>query len=172
MSLELSGKVTGNIRKYLVKANAEDDGKTAYVYVEVPLDEVQAEKLGGKLFARTCFSDFVGKSGASTVDGKKLGGELAIKAEHTIEFDGYKVSTKPKVTHLRVGDGRVVSVTLCLPVPGSAKKLRHQLEECTGDDIELRFIGVTQAEVPGTEEDKRHGFEAAKKGNGAAEANA
>lgn len=153
MSLELKGAITGNVRKYVAKADKTNDGKTALVDVEIVLSEVDAETLGGKLFRSSCFSDFVGKSGAATVVKKKLGGELAIKAEHTVEIGGYSFSVKPKVLDLEVSKKeRQVTLTLRLPVDGSKKKLRRQLDDGVGDDIELKFLGVTQTELPGTDE--------------------
>jgi hypothetical protein len=148
MSLELKGKITGNVRRYVAKADKTNDGKTAIVDINFTLTEAEAQALGGSLFARTCFSDFVGKSGAATVDGKKLGGELRIKAEHTVDVEGYKLSTKPKITDVAISSvDRVVIVTLRLPVVGAMKKLRAMLDSCVGDDIALDFVGVTQPEM-------------------------
>lgn len=173
MSLELSGKVTGNIRSYGAKADSRNEGKVAHVKLDLTLNEEQAQALGGKPFARTCFNDFAGKSGAASVTHKKLGGELAIKADHSLVIEEYPISTKPKITDVLLSDKeRVVTLTLKLEIPFVAKKLRHLLDDCTGDDIEIEFKGVTQTEIGDakkTEEDDRMDFSEAEEGNGADE---
>lgn len=156
MSLELKGKVVGNVRRYVAKADNTNDGKTALVDIDIVLTEIDAEALGGKLFRNTCFSDFVGKSGATTVDYKTIGGELAIKSEHTVEIDTYKLTAKPKITGLTVGASvtdRAVVLSLRFPVSGAAKKLRRLLDDGVGDDVALNFLGLTQQEIG----DKPHG---------------
>jgi len=167
MSLEIKGTVTVNVANYGAKRDNSNDGKTAKVEVDMNLDEAQAEAIGGKLFAKTCFSDYVGKSAASTVSKKKLDRELAIKAEHTIEVDGKKLITKPTITGVELSaKERRVTVTMQFPVPGREKTLRHLLDESCGDDLKFVFHGVTQPDI---EPDKRHGFDAAK-GDAAPEA--
>ena len=159
MSLELSGTVTGHIRKYEVHADSSNDGKTANVDIDVLLNEEEAREFGGKLFAETCFSDYVGRSSATTVKSKKLGGELEINQEHTMEIDGHKIVTQPKITSVVIGEGqRIVTVTLRLPVTGSQKKIRRMLDESCGGDIQVKVLGVTQPEIPQTD-DSRHGFD-------------
>ena len=97
----------------------------------------------------------MGGSAQATVDTKKLGGELAIKTEHTVEIDGYSLVCKPVAEKIDIsGKERMVTLALKLKVPGSAKKLRHQLDDAVGDDVELKFLGVTQTDI----EDNRHGF--------------
>jgi hypothetical protein len=167
MSLELKGTITANVSSYGVKCDNSNDGKTAKVEIDLDLNEEQAKAIGGELFAQTCFSDFVGESAASTVASKKLGHELSIKDEHTIEVEGKTLITKPKVTGLAVSaKERRVTVTVQFPVAGREKSLRHLLDESCGDNLTFVFHGVTQPDI---ENDTRHGFDTAK-GNGAAEA--
>ncbi len=175
MSLELQGKVTGRVVHYESRSDSTNDGKTARVKIQIRLDEEQATALGGKLFGRTCFSDFVGKSSAIASSQKKPDGELKIKAEHSLVIDEYPISTKPAITNLQAKEGeRAVVITVRLDVPFTASGLRRKLDDGNGDDIEIEFKGVTQPEIPGSDpDDKRHGFEKAKgkkakaNGNGA-----
>lgn len=158
MSLELVGKATGNVRRYGAKADKTNDGKTAVAFIDLKLDEEQAKALGGKLFASTCFSDFAGKSAAATATAKKLGGELKIKAEHTIDVGSYKLTTKPKITNLALSDKeRSVTLTIRIEIPGASKKLRQQLDAGVGDDIDLDFLGAAQPDLVPDDGDVAHG---------------
>jgi len=158
MSLELKGTTPATVRKYTVKADAINDGKTANVDLDIVLDEDRALALGGKLFQRACFSDFIGKSSAVTARSKKLDGELKITAEHTMDIEGYPLSATPKITRADLEEkARVVTVHLRLPVPSSATKLRQMLEAMVGDEIGIEFAGVTQQEIEGTTSEQQHG---------------
>lgn len=160
MALELKGTIIGRIRSYGVKADNTNDGKTATVDIDVVLSEEEALEFGGPLFAKTCFSDYVESSALATVKNKTLAGELAIKAEHTLELDGFTLVTKPKITGLELSEKeRSVTITLRLQIPGSAMKVRRMIDESCGDRCKVLVKGVTQPEIPGSKDDTRHGFE-------------
>lgn len=164
MSLELAGTITGNIRRYEAKADKTNDGKTAKVNVEIDLDETMAERFGGRNFKLACFAGYVGGSAARVFDSVKFGGELAIKAEHTLEVDGKPLVTKPRITKCKLSDKqRLVTVTLQLNVPGSSKGLRKYLDESAGDDVKIKVKGVTQPELPETGDGKGKGKRGRKK---------
>lgn len=151
MSLELKGRVHATVRHYESRSDSKNDGKTARVKLDVRLDEVEAKELGGKLFADTCFSDYVGKSGAIVASQKKLAGELEIKAEHTLKIEDYPVSTKPKITGVELADEgeRAVTLSIKLEIPFTSAKLRRLLDDANGDRVDVVFEGVTQPELPG-----------------------
>ncbi len=170
MTLELKGSVTATVRNYGSKADSRNDGKTAQVGIDIRLNEEQATALGGKVFGRACFSDYVGKSGAITASSKTLAGENVVKVEHSMVIAEYPIVAKPKVTDVQILEGdRAVVLSLRLEIPFSAAKLRRLLDDACGDDIEIEFKGAAQPEIPGTDgEDARHGFDKAKaNGNGA-----
>jgi len=169
MSLELSGITTGNVRKYECHADASNDGKVANVSFEVRLSEIEASALGGKLFASSCFNDFVGGSSEVTCVSKKFGGELRVKSEHTVVIAGYPLETKPAVVSVSLGGKeRTATVAIKISLPGSLAKLRGVLEQSVGGDVEMEFKGAAQPDLPGTpddepvapEDDDRHGFDA------------
>ena len=171
MALELQGSVKATVKQYECHADKSNDGKTANVQIELDLSEAEANQLGGKEFARTCFNDYVGGSAAAGVVSKKIGNELAIRDEHSLTIEGYDISLKPSVTGCLLSNKeRMVTVTLKLPIPGSAKKLRTKLDQACGEWVTILFKGVTQQDVETEAAKKKLGFDAAKgkkKGNSA-----
>lgn len=173
MSLELQQTtVEGIVRDYHSKSNKSNNGKTAHAKIELTFDEEEALRFGGKLFAKACFGDYVGKSGAVLATHKDIGGELEIKAAHSLVIGGYPISATPKISGVNLSTKiRAVTMLMGIDVPFHFDKLRRMLDDGNGDSITIEIKGVTQTEIPDGKrsEDTRMDFSEAEEGNGADE---
>lgn len=145
--MEIEVKTSADIIGLSVKRNKKQDGKSAFLDIEIGVKRTDAAKFGGDTFIDLAFSSMresVDDDGAATVihlqDKIKPGSKLT-HPRHIIHIDGEVIkSQQPKLFSIRTieGEAKVVA-TYRIPIPTAQRKLLASIVDKVGTLVAVEF---------------------------------
>ena len=143
--MELSGKMTADVVSVGIRRNQSQDGKTAYVDLEVGVDQDGAEKRFGPEFAKLAFStlevreDATGAKGFNFLQDKIKPNDRLVLGRHRIEIADEVWNEQPELRGITTCDGspRVIA-DIRIPLPTTHKALTA-LARKVGETVEIKF---------------------------------
>jgi hypothetical protein len=148
--MKLKCKLDADIVGLIIKRNKTNDGREAFVDIDIVVKREGAEKRWGDDFVALAFAtlqvradpDADGEDGQSysfLVDSLKPNNRLVFE-RHRIELEEEAIEVQPELTGIRTVDGAAqVIARLRLPIDVGRKKLLSNLASKVGVTVKLEF---------------------------------
>lgn len=139
--MNINGKAKADLVKIQIKSNESNDGKEAFVDLEIGVDRAAGERIFGESFVKLAFGGFVEERDEdetprtvclhSKIKPRK---KSFVCSMHKIEIGGYSVTAQPELLSVEPIDGSeqvvaVVRITLGVDALAAASKLVQSVGE-------------------------------------------
>jgi hypothetical protein len=144
--MKIQGKMSGELVKFLIKANQANDGKSADVDLSIRTTRVQAPERFGEEVAELAFATTrevetaEGSQGWEHLQDRIKPGRIITVEQHSVTIEGDTVVTKPKLLRIEPVKGEESCwVFLRLTLDATDAKLMAALSGLVGEALSLVF---------------------------------